>query len=161
MKEVHDSISIHPVELLSLDQKHDIFYCRVVDLAVAQSLLTPDPDTEVGHFAFSRHYYEGKKLDIELRKAIAEFDANYPDAAATRRLEKDRMALGAVQGFLKAGPDERIRELIRIGASYSVWPRGTSFTLTYSWDLDGKGRTVQFRDDLSDFMKRRIIKILK
>jgi alkylhydroperoxidase/carboxymuconolactone decarboxylase family protein YurZ len=161
MKKVDNSTPIHPVDSLSLDRKNDIYYCRVVDLAVAQSLLTPDPETEIGHFAFSRHYYEGKKLDMELRHAIAEFEAEYPDVAARRRLEQDRVALGAVQELLNAAPDERIQELIRIGASYAVWPRGTAFTLTYPWDLAGNGRTVRFRDDLSDFMKKRIIDILK
>jgi hypothetical protein len=33
--------------------------------------------------------------------------------------------------------------------------------LTYPWDLDGKGRIVRFRQDLSDFMKRRIVAILR
>ena len=33
--------------------------------------------------------------------------------------------------------------------------------LTYPWDLAGKGQPVRFRDDLSEFMKRRILEILR
>ena len=69
--------------------------------------------------------------------------------------------MGAVEGFLRSDSAEKTEELILVGATHCVWPVGTSFTLTYPWDLDGKGRPVGFRKDLTDFMKRRIIVILR
>lgn len=133
----------------------------MVDLAVAQELLDPDPDTEIGHFAFSRYYVEGKELDLGLRSRIQRFEANHPDIVTARRRELNERLLGAVDEFRKSDNEEKIRFLIIVGASYCVWPTGTSFTLEYPWSLDGEGRSVRFRKDLSDFTKRRIITSLK
>lgn len=155
------SIPAHPVDTLAPEEKYRIYYSRVVDLAVAQGLLTSDPDTEIGHFAFSRHYTDGKTLDKALIQAVLEFETQYPEAARQRRLEKDRTFMGAVESYYQSAPEEKIQDLILIGASYSVWPAGTCHTLTYPWDLAGNGHPVRFRDDLTEFMKRRIIEILK
>ncbi len=78
-----------------------------------------------------------------------------------RRTEQDRIFSGAVERFYNEADTEKIHDLILIGATHSVWPVGTSFALTYPWDLDGKGQPVRFRTDLTDFMKRRILEILK
>jgi hypothetical protein len=154
-------IPVHPVDTLAPEETYRIYYSRVVDLAVAQGLLTSDPDAEIGHFAFSRHYTDGKILDQELIQAVLEFEAQHPEAAQRRRSEKDLTFMGAVERYYRAAPEEKVQDLILIGASHSVWPAGTSHTLTYPWDLAGNGRPVRFRDDLPEFMKRRIIKILK
>jgi hypothetical protein len=63
--------------------------------------------------------------------------------------------------FHNASPEEKASHLIRIGATYAVWPKGTSFVLTYPWDLLGNERPVRFRNDLTEFMKRRIAGVLK
>lgn len=152
---------IHPVDRLSRDEKCRIYYSRVVDLAVFQGLLMPDPDSEIGHFAFSRHYFQGQDFDAKLRTALKEFEEKFPELILLRRSEQDRKFLGTVEEFYTSRNEERLRDLIIVGASYRVWPTGTSFTLIYPWNLDCTGRTVRFRDDLSDFMKRRIVKILK
>jgi len=151
----------HPVDKLSRDERCRIYYSRVVDLAVFQGLLIPDPDSEIGHFAFSRHYFQGQDCDAKLRVALREFEEKFPELILLRRREQDRKFLGTVEEFYMSGNEEKIRDLIVVGASYSVWPTGTSFTLIYPWNLDATGRTVRFRDDLSDFMRRRIVKILK
>ncbi len=151
----------HPADALSRQEKCHIYYSRVVDLAVVSGLLIPDPDTEIGHFAFSRQYYDGKALDGNLTAAIREFERKYPELVLERRVDRNRAFMGAVEDFSREGDSEKIEDLILIGASYAVWPAGTSFTLTYPWDLNGQGRTVRFRDDLTDFTKRRILEILK
>jgi hypothetical protein len=133
----------------------------VVDLAVIQGLLIPDPDSEIGHFAFSRHYFQGQDFDAKLRMALREFEEKFPELILLRRTEQDRQFMGTVEEFYTSRNDDKIRDLKIVGASHRVWPTGTSFTLTYPWELDGSGRMVRFRDDLSDFMKRRIVKILK
>jgi hypothetical protein len=151
----------HPVDNLSSQEKCHIYYSRVVDLAVAYGLLIPDPDSEVGHFAFSRHYYDGKVLDGNLTVAIREFEKEYPELVLERRADRNGAFMGTVDAFTREKDTEKVEEFILIGASYAVWPAGTSFTLTYPWDLNGQGRIVQFRRDLSDFMKRRIRAILR
>ncbi len=157
---MRSSHPIHPVDKLSAGDKWRIYYARVVDLAVASNLLVPDPDTEIGHFAFSRYYDHGKQLDTSLMSAINRFEREHGDAVAMRSTELDRRFRGAVESFQRASSEEKIRELITIGASHQVWPTGTSFVLTYPWDLDGTGRVVRFREDLTDFMKRRVIDML-
>lgn len=152
---------IHPADALSHEQKCRIYYSRVVDLAVVSGLLLPDPDTEVGHFAFSRHYYEGKAFDRRLRAALIEFEKKYPELVRERRAGENRAYIGVVEDFLRSDNSDKIQDLILLGASYAIWPVGTSFTLEYPWDLAGNGRPVSFRDDLSEFMKRRIQEILK
>lgn len=156
-----DSLLIHPVDRLARQDKSRIYYSRVVDLAVVSGLLVPDPSTEVGHFAFSRYYYQGKELDTDLQQALKEFKEQYPDLVTKRRAEQDRIFSGAVERFYNEADTEKIHDLILIGATHSVWPVGTSFALTYPWDLDGEGQPVRFRADLSDFMKRRIVEMLK
>ena len=156
-----DSIPTHPVEALSSQDKCDIYFSRVVDLAVASGLLDPDPNTAVGHFAFSGRYTRGKELDRTLQRALREFEGKRPDLVSQRRQLQDEVYLGAVDDFLGSSGDEKIRGLIVVGASYRVWGAGTSFTLTYPWDSAGAGKPVRFRPDLSDFMKRRILRILK
>jgi len=156
-----DSIPTHPAEALSSQDKCDIYFSRVVDLAVASGLLDPDPSTEVGHFAFSAHYIRGKELDRRLQSALREFEGIRPDLVARRRQLQNEAYLGAADDFLRSSDDEKIQGLIVVGASYRVWPTGTSFTLTYPWDSVGNGNPVRFRPDLSDFMKRRILRTLK
>ena len=156
-----DLISAHPVEALSSQDKCDIYFSRVVDLAVASGLLDPDPNAEVGHFAFSAHYYRGKELDRALQSALREFESTRPDLALERRRSQNEASLGAAYDFLRSSGEEKVRGLIVIGASYRIWPTGTSFTLTYPWDSFGNGKPVRFRSDLSDFTKRRILRILK
>ncbi len=152
---------IHPIDRLADEDKNRIYFSRVVDLAVASALLIPDPDTEIGHFAFSKHYYHGKQMDRELQEQLSEFRQKYPDLVAGRRAEQDRIFSGAAGMFGIETDSEKIDDLIVVGATYRVWPAGTSFALTYPWDLDGIGRPVRFRSDLSDFTKRRILAILK
>lgn len=152
---------IHPVDALKPQDKYRIYFHRVVLLAVAAGLLTSDPKTEIGHFAFSRYFTEGQDLDKALREAINEFTAQYPELVENRRDELDDASGGAVSAYLKSEPQDKVQELILIGASHNVWPVGTSHVLTFPWDLEGKGRPVTFRSDLSDFMKRRVLDILK
>lgn len=152
---------VHPADQLALHEKCRIYYRRVVDLAVARGLLSPDPAMEIGHFAFSDAYLQGKILDHKLRAAIRSFEEENPEAVAERIARRNRLYGEAVECFVRSRPEEKIEELIRIGASYSVWPAGSSFVLTYPWDLSGRGRPVQFRRDLTDFMKRRVIAILR
>lgn len=152
---------IHPVDLLTQQDRNRIYFSRVVDLAVVFGLLVPDPNTEIGHFAFSRHYYQGKLLDAELQRALRQFRERYPELVESRKAEQDRIFSGVVEKFQMERDTEKIHDLIIIGATYGVWPVGTSFALTYPWDLDGIGQPVRFRDDLSDFTKRRILEILK
>ncbi len=127
---------------------------------VAAGLLTSDSDTEIGHFAFSRYFTEGQELDRTLREAIAAFAEKHPELILTRRAQQDEMSEGAVTAFVQSEPSDKVRDLILIGASYQVWPVGTSHVLTYPWDLNGNGRPVAFRSDLTDFMKRRVLDIL-
>jgi len=155
------SLKIHPADALSHKDKCRIYYSRVVDLAVVSGLLIPDPDTEVGHFAFSRHYYQGKELERKAQSALIEFEKNHPEIAEERRRVRNQEFLGAVDDFLGSDDAEKIQELILVGASHAIWPAGTSFVLTYPWDLAGKGLAVRFRDDLSEFMKRRVLEILR
>ena len=152
---------VHPADQLALHEKCRIYYRRVVDLAVARGLLTPDPDTEIGHFAFSDSYAQGKILDSKLRAAIRAFEEAYPDAVAKRTARRTALFGGTLHRFLESEPEEKVEDLIRIGASYLVWPAGTSFVLTYPWDLSGRGRPVGFRTDLTEFMKRRVVAILR
>ncbi len=151
----------HPIDSLSWSDRCDIYYSRVVDLAALSGLLTRDPMTEIGHFAFSDHYARGKALDRKLQKAIREFEQRHPHVADDRSEERNERFMGVVEDYRSSGDKEKIRDLIRVGASYRIWPTCTSFTLTYPWDLEGNGRPVRFRDDLSPFMKRRILEILK
>jgi hypothetical protein len=152
---------IHPADTLAREDKCRIYYARVVDLAVVSGLLIPDPGTEVGHFAFSRYYYKGKELDQKLRSALIEFEAKHPEIGQERRAVKNQAYMGALEDFLGSDGTEKIQELIILGASHAIWPVGTSFVLTYPWDLTGNGQPVRFRDDLSEFMKRRVLEILK
>ncbi len=153
--------AIHPADVLSREEGCRIYYSRVVDLAVVRGLLTPDPNTEIGHFAFSHHYFEGKDSDRMLQQALHDFEEKFPELVIQRKATKDQVFMGAVESFLRADNAEKTEELILVGATHCVWPVGTSFTLTYPWDLDGNGCPVRFREDLTDFMKRRIIVILR
>lgn len=156
------SLQIHPADALSQDDKYRIFYSRVVDMAVVSGLLIPDPGTEIGHFAFSRYYYEGNELDRNLRSAIIEFQERHPEIVRERRAVRNQAYMNAVEDFLDSDNEEKIQELILVGASYAVWPTGASFVLTYPWDPGGgEGEPVRFREDLSEFMKRRVIEILR
>ena len=103
----------------------------------------------------------GKTTDLMLQRALHEFEEKFPELVIERKATKDQVFMGAVEGFLRSDSAEKTEELILVGATHCVWPVGTSFTLTYPWDLDGKGRPVRFRKDLTDFMKRRIIVILR
>lgn len=152
---------VHPVDALSSQQKCKIYYSRVVDLAAASGLLVPDPDTEIGHFAFSRHYNEGCELDRMLQHALRDFAKHHPDLVSARTYRLDEEFSGVATAFQSSTGPERLRDLILIGASHGVWPIGTSFTLTYPWDLEGRPRPVTFRDDLTEFMRRRILEILR
>jgi hypothetical protein len=151
----------YPTDTLSRDDKYLIYYCKVVDLAVRAGLLTSDPMTEIGHFAFSEHYSKGKSLQRQLHAAIREYHERHPNIALERDIRRDEEFLGAAEQYRTASDEEKIKDLIKVGASYRVWPHGTSFTLTYPWDLSGRGQQVRFRDDLSIFTKRRILEILK
>ncbi|MBI5250792.1 MAG: hypothetical protein HY912_14975 [Desulfomonile tiedjei] len=152
---------VHPVDRLGALDKSRIYFSRIVDLAVVSGLLVPDPNTAIGHFAFSRHYFHGKQIDRDLQKTLREFRDRYPDLVAGRRAEQDRIFSGAVENFSTETDTEKVHDLIIIGATHSVWPVGTSFALTYPWDLNGTGLPVRFRTDLSDFMKRRVLEILQ
>lgn len=152
---------IHPTDALTRRDKCKIYYSRIVALAVVGGLLTPDPETEIGHFAFSAYYRDGKELDRALHDDLVRFEQDYPQLVLERRARLDQPVLDAVEAFQSVPDEEKIRDLIVLGASHLVWPTGTSFTLTYPWDLNGEGRPVRFRPDLSDFMKRRIIQVLK
>jgi hypothetical protein len=152
---------IHPADILTREDRCRIYYSRVVDLAVARGLLIPDINSEIGHFAFSHHYFEGKDTDLMLQQAVHEFEQKFPELVIERRAVQDRVFMGAVEDFMRSDVAKKTEELILVGATHCVWPVGTSFTLTYPWDLDGKGRMVRFRQDLSDFMKRRIVAILR
>jgi hypothetical protein len=156
-----DSVPLHPAEALSGQDKCDIYFSRVVDLAVESGLLDPDPNAEIGHFAFSEHYFRGEDLDRRLQIDLRRFEDEHPGAVAHRRELQNEAFLGAVDDFLRSSDEEKIRELIIVGASYRVWPTGTSFVLTYPWDSAGNGQVVAFRRDLSAFTKRRILAILK
>jgi hypothetical protein len=158
---MNDTIPIHPIEILSSRDKCDIYFSRIVDLAVASDLLTPDPNSEIGHFAFSTHYTRGKDLDDRFQTALREFEEKHPDLVMELRELRNETLIGAVDEFLNSSDDDKVREIIIIGASHRVWPTGTSFALTYPWDAAGNGKPVRFRPDLSDFMKRRILGILK
>jgi hypothetical protein len=151
----------HPVDELSVQEKCLIYFSRVVDLAVAQALLDPGRDAEIGHFVFSRSYTEGRDLDVRLRELLRDFEARHPEVAAARRNDKNVALAGAVEAFINSEDREKIRQLILVGASQRVWPAGTSHVLTYPWDLAGNGRQVRFRDDLTEFTKRRVLKILE
>ncbi len=153
--------SIHPVDRLAPRDKWDIYFSRVVDLATISGLIEPDPDTEIGHFAFSRHYVLGRDLDRNLQATLQGFEKKYPELVAARRTNQNRLLMNAADDFFGLADEEKLRDLKLIGASYRVWPTGTSFALSYPWDRDGRGRIVKFRDDLPDFMKRRILAILK
>jgi hypothetical protein len=155
------TMPIHPADALSQEDKCRIYYSRVVDLAVVSGLLIPDPHTEIGHFAFSRHYYQGEELDRRLRSALIRFEKKQPEIVQERRDIMNQAYMGALEDFLGSDNAERIQELIVVGASRAIWPAGTSFVLTYPWDLTGKGQPVGFRDDLSEFMKRRVLEILR
>lgn len=152
---------IHPVERLAPRDKCDIYFSRVVDLATLSGLIEPDPDTEIGHFAFSRHYVLGRDLDRDLQTTLQEFEQKYPEIVAARRTSQNRLLMDAADKFVRLANEEKIRDLKLIGASYRVWPTATSFALSYPWDCDGRGRTVKFREDLPDFVQRRILAILK
>jgi hypothetical protein len=152
---------VHPIDALRPQDKYKIYYCRVVFLAVAAGLLTSDPNTEIGHFAFSRHFVEGEELDRALREALKLFAEKYPELVLMRRAELDDTSGGAVTEFIESTSHNKVRDLILIGASHQVWPVGTSHVLTFPWDLEGNGRPVTFRSDLTEFMKRRVKDILK
>jgi len=152
---------VDPIDALSRQEKNRIYYRRVVDLAVARGLLNPDPNGEIGHFAFSRFYYEGKELDQSLAAALRTFRIDHPDRALERLSALDREFPDVAEELRRESPQDKIHDLIIVGASHDVWPTGTSFTLTYPWDLAGRGRPVRFRDDLTPFMRRRIVKVLK
>ena len=158
---MNGSTPIHPVEILASQDKCDIYFSRIVDLAVASGLLDPDRSSEIGHFAFSAHYTSGKDLDRQFQTALREFEDKHPDLVLERRELQNETSVGAVDEFFSLSDDDKIRELRIIGASRRVWPMGTSFVLTYPWDAAGNGKPVRFRSDLSDFMKRRVWRILK
>lgn len=151
----------HPVDALSSSDKCSIYYSKVVDLAVLRGLLQPDPNTEIGHFAFSHHYDKGKRLARDILHAIREFNERHPEVASDRLTRKNEEFLGAVEAYRESSDKDKIKDLIVLGASYRIWPTGTSFTLSYPWDLAGNGHPVRFREDLSPFMKRRIMEILR
>ncbi len=158
---MNGSIPLHPIQILSLQDKCDIYFSRIVDLAVASGLLSPDPNSEIGHFAFSAHYNRGKDLDHRFHTDLREFEEKHPDLVLEWRQRQNEILIGAMDEFLSSSGDGKVRELIIIGASHRVWPTGTAFVLTYPWDDAGNGRPVGFRTDLSDFMKRRVLEILK
>jgi hypothetical protein len=151
---------IHPVDALTPLEKCKIYYSRVVNLAVWSELLVPDPNTEIGHFAFSSYFTEGSELDQALQDAIRRFSEERPELIIQRISEQDARFLGAVTSFRESDDGEKIQDLIIVGGTRNVWPVGSSHVLTYPWDADGTGRPVRFRSDLTDFMKRRIVSIL-
>ena len=123
--------------------------------------MPPRRDTPVGWFAFSHAYEEGRKLDGRLREDLAHFEQDHPELVKKRHSLLDRRFQGTIKRHQQASPGEKRADLIRIGATYRVWPEGVSFVLTYPWDLEGNGRPVSFRPDLSDFSRRRIRRILE
>ncbi len=148
---------VHPAELLTEPEKHRIYFFQVVNLAVKEGLLPPGSDSEVGHFAFSDYYAQGRELDEDLRSAVMDFEARFPRVAQALEARKAELR----QKDTSADLLQQTRlELILIGASHAVWPTGTSFVLTYPWTLEGTPAPVRFRDDLSSFMKRRVPAIL-
>ncbi len=152
---------LHPVDLLLNADKNRIYFSRVVDLAVFQGLLTNDPDSEIGHFAFSQYYREGKDLDTALRWDVQRYESEKPLVTQDRRRTLSTTLDQAAEDFLVMENQDKLKELILVGASYAVWPKGTSFVLTYPWEPDGSCKPVRFRPDLSEFQKRRIVEILK
>ncbi len=156
-----ESAPVHPVDALTPQDKCRIYFSRLVDLAVFSGLLEGDRNTEIGHFAFSRHYDIGRDLDRSLQDRLREFEDEHSEMIATRRRKQSQLLVGVVDEFFRLSDEEKIRDLILIGASYRVWPTCTSFALTYPWARDETARPVRFRNDLPDFMKRRILNILK
>lgn len=152
---------IHPVDALSEQEKCWIYFRRVVDLAVAEGLVPGDPRTPIGHFAFSACYTRGRNLDEQLSTELARFEEQYPDVVKSRHAEMDWRYPEVIERYQRSSASEKRDDLIRIGASYRVWPSCTSFVLIYPWDLAGRGRLVTFRPDLPQFTKRRILQILK
>jgi len=57
--------------------------------AVFSGLLEPDPNSEIGHFAFSRHYTLGRDLDRSLQGTLREFKSRHPDMVAMRRSKQN------------------------------------------------------------------------
>lgn len=153
--------NIHPLDLLQPEEKNKIYFKRVVDLAVWSGLLNPDPNSHVGHFAFSNHYHDGKRLETKLAEEIAYFEAENPELS--KKIRDRRFQAFNISEEEQANWTERdeAQHLILVGASYQIWPKGVSHALTYPWDLDGRGSPVTFRPDLTEFNKRRVIKILK
>lgn len=152
---------IHPVDRLSEHEKCRIYFRRVVDLAAVEGLLPVDRQTPVGCFAFSDAYEEGRSLDEKLHEDLAQFQKDYPDLVMNRHALLDRQYQGAIGRYQQSSATEKREDLIRIGATYRVWPTCVSFVLTYPWDLAGNGKPVRFRHDLPDFTKRRIRRILE
>ncbi|MEW6350040.1 MAG: hypothetical protein AB1646_13320 [Thermodesulfobacteriota bacterium] len=144
---------IHPADLLTEPERHRIYFFRVVNLAVKEGLIPPTADSEVGHFAFSDFYAHGRELDRDLRTALRDFEARFPRVARAREDQNTELWKQDPSADLQK---ELRQELILIGASHAVWPTGTSFVLTYPWTLEGTPAAVRFRDDLSEFMRRRI-----
>ena len=156
-----DRNPIHPVDVLSEQEKCRIYFRRAVDLAVAEGLLPRDRHTPVGWFAFSDAYEEGGRLDKKLRVDLNRFEHDHPQLVKNRHVLLDRRHDGAVERYQQSSAEEKRADLIRIGATYRVWPAGVSFVLTYPWDLAGNGVPVRFRPGLSDFTRRRICRILE
>lgn len=155
------SDNIHPIDQLLQGEKYTIYFKRVVDLAVRLGLLENDPNTEVGHFAFSRRYYQGRLLEAKLAEEIIRFEVERPDTIESVKAERHR-AYNITEDTGKNWSDkDQIRHLILVGASYKIWSVGVSHALIYPWSISGQARPVTFRKDLSDFTKRRIIKILQ
>jgi hypothetical protein len=158
---MRSSEPVHPVDTLTEPLKCRIYYARVVDLAVAGRLLSPNPASPIGHFVFSSYYLEGKNLDRRLEKSIHIFQRKYPAITEERRRSVNNHSLGAAENFLESSTEEKIRFLILIGAGHYVWPTGTSFVLTYPWDLSCNPAEVTFRSNLTEFQKKRVVSILK
>ncbi len=53
---------VHPADVLSREERCRIYYSRVVDLAVARGLLSPDPNTGNRSFCFLSSLLAGKGL---------------------------------------------------------------------------------------------------
>jgi hypothetical protein len=156
-----DYAPVHPVDALSDLDKYRIYYFRVVELAVELGLLDRDPDSEIGYFAFSRYYEDGRITLRTLKEDTRLFEQEYPKATELRVARRNEQVSEAIQSYLTSGIEEKAQDLICVGASHRVWPTGTSFTLTYPWDLAGNGQKVRFRSDLNEFMKRRIVAMLR
>jgi hypothetical protein len=152
---------IHPLDRLRSEEKEKIYFKRVVDLAVWSGFLNPDPNSEVGHFAFSPRYYEGREFEARLAREIIDFETERPELASrikSRRLAAFNISEQEQENWTEK---EQARHLILVGASYRIWPTGVSHVLTYPWDDNGHGRPVTFRSDLTEFNKRRVIRILR